>query len=594
MRARNAVATVCVVLVAVAGVAGAAFVPLSGETAASTGTARSLSSDAALPVDASGQPARASNILPSDYVGPEACGSCHQERYDQWRKHPHSRMNQDASAATVKGDFASARIKLPKGEAVFETGADGFTMTLEQGGRRLRRYRVTRTVGSRFMQFYIGLQTEGPEPRSSPLYTMEQKLPFAYWFKIKRWLPNDYFDPLDPDVDAHGHATRDPFDAPETLDWTRTCMLCHNTYAYIYRLGLPRWAPGYAWSDLAFDPASLQAALGKTLDLADQTPETFTTMGKLTPNRNLIALGVSCESCHFGGRIHAAGGAQSWMPQYAGLAITPPNGMGKGARPDDPYVVNAICRQCHSAVGDTYANGAGMGNSREALDLMSGACFPSIKCTDCHDPHITIGAEAQPPLRKHLDACVRCHGKYADEAVAQKHGAHPAAAGVTCLDCHMPRIGQGLDEVVRSHRISSPSDPIMLSADQPNACNVCHIDRSIAWTAAQLGTKWRRSISLPQKRELEDAAGRAWLRSNNAPLRLVATQSWASSPHGRDALGGLLDELDDPVAVNRMFALFAIGRVTGEVPGVTRYDPTAPSATRKKQIGALKVALSAH
>ena len=34
-----------------------------------------------------------SNVLPADYVGPEACAECHKKNYDSWKLHPHSQMN---------------------------------------------------------------------------------------------------------------------------------------------------------------------------------------------------------------------------------------------------------------------------------------------------------------------------------------------------------------------------------------------------------------------------------------------------------------------------------------------------------------------
>ena len=47
-----------------------------------------------------------SNITPDSYVGPQVCGRCHKENYAAWLDHPHRRMNQLASDASVLGDFA--------------------------------------------------------------------------------------------------------------------------------------------------------------------------------------------------------------------------------------------------------------------------------------------------------------------------------------------------------------------------------------------------------------------------------------------------------------------------------------------------------
>ena len=54
----------------------------------------------------------------------------------------------------------------------------------------------------------------------------------------------------------------------------------------------------------------------------------------------------------------------------------------------------------------------------------------------------------------------------------------------------MPRIVQGISAFVRTHRISSPADPAMLGDRGVNACNLCHLDRSVAWTIVELADGW--------------------------------------------------------------------------------------------------------
>src|SRR4051812_42833327 len=97
--------------------------------------------------DAMAAPGGESNILRGDYKGPEACRTCHAARFEQWSRHPHSKMNQNATPASVLGDFANATLTLPGGEVLFARTGDAFTMTLQRAGATVRRYRVTRTVG---------------------------------------------------------------------------------------------------------------------------------------------------------------------------------------------------------------------------------------------------------------------------------------------------------------------------------------------------------------------------------------------------------------------------------------------------------------
>jgi hypothetical protein len=52
----------------------------------------------------------------------------------------------------------------------------------------------------------------------------------------------------------------------------------------------------------------------------------------------------------------------------------------------------------------------------------------------------------------------------------------------------MPKTSYALRTAIRSHRVASPGSPA--TAGEPSACNLCHLDRSRAWTERIL-TKWR-------------------------------------------------------------------------------------------------------
>ena len=92
-----------------------------------------------------------SNILPDDYLGPEACIECHEEKHELWSNHSHSVMNQNPTEETVLGDFSNQRLEYAGGSTLFSTEGGDYFMTLERDGAVLRRYRVTRTVGSKFI-----------------------------------------------------------------------------------------------------------------------------------------------------------------------------------------------------------------------------------------------------------------------------------------------------------------------------------------------------------------------------------------------------------------------------------------------------------
>ncbi len=56
------------------------------------------------------QTADFSNIEPADFVGPDACRECHEDKYAAWSDHRHRFMNAPAGPDTVLGDFEGASI----------------------------------------------------------------------------------------------------------------------------------------------------------------------------------------------------------------------------------------------------------------------------------------------------------------------------------------------------------------------------------------------------------------------------------------------------------------------------------------------------
>jgi hypothetical protein len=50
----------------------------------------------------------------------------------------------------------------------------------------------------------------------------------------------------------------------------------------------------------------------------------------------------------------------------------------------------------------------------------------------------------------------------------------------------MPYTSYGLLKAIRSHEITVPSAAETVATGRPNACNLCHLDKSLAWTARAL------------------------------------------------------------------------------------------------------------
>ncbi len=445
-----------------------------------------------------------SNIARADYVGPTVCGECHAAQFAAWSTSLHRVMNAKADdPGAVIGDFKGAVLPYAGGEARFERDLAGYTMTVRKG-ERTTRYRITRTIGKKRLQEYVGIEDGKSE---------EVRLPFGWWPRYGGWAAQPHFDPwLD-------EAAFDPY-AKVTETWAERCPWCHSTYPFAQRVAR----------------TSGPRAVGHGFEQYFES----------TPGSDLLAVaeqvttGISCESCHLGGRAHAAGAPIDFLPHGAATRAGAPSWPTTfAAQRRDASVINGVCAQCHSGPSPRLADGTALRNSSEALDLAASAC--KAKCTDCHDPHRGSVDEA-----KSVAACASCHATQAQPAHAGN-----GHATTTCLDCHMPRVVMGIDRYVRTHRISSPTNSKLLADAAPNACNLCHLDRPIEWTLAELRAGWDVRLAIRTTAYGDDNVGDVWLASKSPALRLMAMQAYARSRLGSFAREQIEKGLTDPLAYVR-------------------------------------------
>jgi predicted CXXCH cytochrome family protein len=489
-------------------------------------------------------PSADSNIAARDYVGPAACGECHPDEHARWQGSLHAAMNARADApGAVIGDFADAHLDYRGGTARFTTegGARYLTTGTTAADRRVTRYRVTRTIGRRGLQEYVGIE-DG--------HTDEVRLPFGWWPKRGGWFPQVYFDPW------IGDETKFDAYAPVREPWAERCPWCHSTYPFEQRIAR----------------SSGPRALGHGLE------QYFTSAAGGERLGAQVTTGISCESCHLGGRAHAAGAPIQFVPIGAAAKPDAPAPTSFAQERTDARVVNTVCAQCHSGPSPRLADGTALRNSSEALDLAASECH-GARCTQCHDPHQPSQPIAQLEARS-IAACESCHPAQRDATHA---GGHTTA---TCLDCHMPRTVMGIDRFVRTHRISSPSSAAQLAA--ANACNLCHLDRSIAWTTDELRARW--DASPPVIADDDRGAGETWL-AGSASLRLLAGAAYARTPIATvrgGALPQLLDGFADPLPYMRAWSLFALEDWLGRSIPPSELDPRASPGVRAVQVDAFR------
>jgi predicted CXXCH cytochrome family protein len=522
------------------------------------------------------------NIHPRDYAGPDACKNCHKKQYETWSKHPHRWMNALAGNTTIHGDFNHRRMSYLGGEVTFYKAANSCRMRLERGGVR-REYVVEQTIGSRYFQYYVGRQLEGPEPSDHPLYSEAHVLPLGYWLDRQEWVPTVHVgvelreaERHDPFAPRPPHA-RDFGDyADQTNDLYRSqCNVCHTTFAIgdmflRFQPTLGRHIPTLVDVSLADYVQSARPELwpaGRTpSDMSnDEFAMILREFYRFDAREHAVTLGISCEACHLGAKDHAEGTLDrpKFFPRGPEVIIRSQTSDYDLGRTHDN--VNWACGRCHAGDRPQYANGSATWNSTEYTDAMRGGCYSQLTCTRCHDPHESIGHEWSHTPAEDDAVCLSCHQKFEHEPARAAHTHHSLNHdGSRCMNCHMPRINEGLQEVVRTHTIFSPTDRSMIEMNHMNACNLCHVERPIDWTLTHLknwyGKTFREGKIDANYPHRDGPAAIGWLKSDNESVRLVAADALARG-EARWALPELILALDDPFLLNRQFARIGLEKM---------------------------------
>jgi hypothetical protein len=114
--------------------------------------------------------------------------------------------------------------------------------------------------------------------------------------------------------------------------------------------------------------------------------------------------------------------------------------------------------------------------------------------------------------------------------------------------------------------IFSPTQKDMIEANHPNACNLCHIEKSINWTLASLkdwyGKTYSKLALQSHYTDQTQPTGLGWLESDREPVRLVAADALTRA-EASWALPQIIDALDDPYLLNRQFARMGLEKMLG-------------------------------
>ena len=246
-------------------------------------------------------------------------------------------------------------------------------------------------------------------------------------------------------------------------------------------------------------------------------------------------------------------------------------------------------------------------SGREYNGLLESPCFKdatdparTLSCLSCH----TLHQERDDPRpraqwaidqlghrRESNGACTPCHQPIAANLTAHtKHAA--GSAGSSCYNCHMPYTTYGLLKTIRSHTISVPSVTETTEHGRPNACNLCHADRTLRWTSDAL-ERWYGQPRATLTADQEQVSSMVLMAlSGDAGQRVIAAEimKW---PAAQQAAGTawmapqLIQLLDDSYDAVR----YSAGRSLRTLPGFATFETdiiAGPQVRRQVQLAAMQ------
>jgi predicted CXXCH cytochrome family protein len=229
-------------------------------------------------------------------------------------------------------------------------------------------------------------------------------------------------------------------------------------------------------------------------------------------------------------------------------------------------------------------------SGREYNGLIESPCYKGrqFSCISCHSLHNSDPDDQLNRKATGNGGCLPCHQKFREEATLIAHTHHrSASSGSECYNCHMPHTTYGVLKAIRSHQISSPRVADDLTTGRPNACNLCHLDKSLAWTSERLAAWYGHPTSeLPEEsRHISHAVHKAL--SGDAGQRALAAWhlGWAPAMEasGQHWIPPILGQLlDDPYAAVRCIAERSLRTISGLTPDGYDYvvDPNSRPPAR--------------
>ena len=420
------------------------------------------------------------------------CRECHRHNHDTWHASYHRTMTQLVTPATAVADFGNRRINMPGVNETFllhrRKGQPWVTFDLEITAfpinkLKRREFPLLLSTGSHHLQYFWA--------PSGGKRTMAQ-LPVVYLFEAKRWIPVNASFINPPDTSAHGTGST----------WNESCVKCHATFPVIAPTGgFLEYDTTVAEFGIACESCHGPGQAHIQLHRDSSTDESRMVDPIVNPAR--LPPKLSAQVC---GGCHSVYDQNSWQPHRPGE----PFAQNRRTRTRASMLESINNARDHTSPAETekatleldnwfWPDGMSRVTGREYNNLTESACHTKggMTCLHCHQMHQQkddprpVSEWANDQLRHQTSgdqSCLACHESTEYATIEHTHHTRESS-GSRCNNCHMPHTSYGLLQAIRTHTITSPNAHVSKSTGRPTACNLCHLDRTLGWTADQL-EKW--------------------------------------------------------------------------------------------------------
>ena len=377
----------------------------------------------------------------NEYTGSQSCRPCHEKFYSLWDGSHHGLAMQPVNGEFLTKNKIAPGSKIRVGDLFYLPVARGDSLYIieyrDDGDSTF--YRAIHVMGGKYVYYFLASLDGG----------RLQVLPLAYDLKTSEWYNNP------------GSGVRHFEEATDAaLDWksypftfNTSCYSCHvsqltTNYDPVDMTYRSEWREPGINCETCHGPAGEHIRTFAAADSLEPVSDIkIISVKKFTADQH----NSTCGSCH-AKMIPIAASFSPGDNFYDAFDLV---------TPEDP---------------DFYPDGRDLGENYTFSSWEMNACKESsdLNCVSCHTSSGRYKFRENPN-----DACMPCHeSRVRDPRPHTRHD--PASAGGKCVACHMPKTT--FARMDRSdHSFRPPAPAATLEFGSPNACNICHIDKSPRW-----------------------------------------------------------------------------------------------------------------